>query len=387
MMAVLSPAQIAVVAHTAGFAGNALVMAIAIAMAESGGNAAVQHLNSDGSTDIGLWQINTVHTQYSRSLLPDPVYNARAAYAISGGGASWRAWCTAYNDGACGTRGGAYLGPASPFQRYMTVARAAVGSPTVGGVFQSVQIASASSNLFPKGQCTWWACQRYKELEGHYVPWRGDAHSWSANAKGAQGWNVSNAPKVPSIICLQANVQGAGGLGHVAVVESINSNGTLRTSNQNWAGVTYPNVAYVTHTAGNGVSFIYVNSGASSGVGTTQLPVTSTTSASTPAVAAQKIDYVPLTEQVHKTLTSHDGFYAIALAIDEAEQFPGWIDLVDHKAPGPLPDFVGLVRSAGVSVTDNFTPFIIRSGLTTLGLILLISLLLKPVLGVAGRFV
>src|SRR4051812_48178503 len=36
--------------------------AIAVALAESGGNDQAMHKNSNGSTDFGLWQINSVHT-------------------------------------------------------------------------------------------------------------------------------------------------------------------------------------------------------------------------------------------------------------------------------------------------------------------------------------
>jgi hypothetical protein len=71
-------------------------MAASIAMAESGGDAGATGSNTDGSTDRGYWQINSVHGAQSTY---DPAANARAAVAISGDGSNWTPWVT-YNTGA-----------------------------------------------------------------------------------------------------------------------------------------------------------------------------------------------------------------------------------------------------------------------------------------------
>jgi len=65
------------------------------------------------------------------------------------------------------------------------------------------------------------------------VDWIGNAYQWSYGASAA-GWHVSATPHLYSIIILQGGVQGAGGYGHVAVVEKINSDGSVYTSNMNW---------------------------------------------------------------------------------------------------------------------------------------------------------
>lgn len=72
----------------------------AIALAESGGRVdAVGGPNSDGSYDYGLFQINSVHSQFDKHrLVSDAAYNTRAAISV------WRsqglaAWST-YNSGA-----------------------------------------------------------------------------------------------------------------------------------------------------------------------------------------------------------------------------------------------------------------------------------------------
>jgi surface antigen len=114
---------------------------------------------------------------------------------------------------------------------------------------------NGSKNNYPEGQCTVYANERYHSLTGFYVPWSGNAKDWAGLAH-AYGWTVSATPIVPSIICLQAGIQGASAIdGHVAVVESINK-GTVVTSDLNW-GSTPSVVSSVTFATGPGVSFIY----------------------------------------------------------------------------------------------------------------------------------
>lgn len=58
-----------------------------IALAESGGDPSLVNRNNDGSTDTGLWQINSVHREknpeWTEAWLKNPVNNARAAYALA----------------------------------------------------------------------------------------------------------------------------------------------------------------------------------------------------------------------------------------------------------------------------------------------------------------
>lgn len=91
-------------------------MAAAIAMAESGGDSQASHTNSNGSIDRGLWQINSSNGTGSTF---DIMGNARTAVSMSNKGVNWRPWCTAYSDGACGTRGGSYLGTGAPYQKFL----------------------------------------------------------------------------------------------------------------------------------------------------------------------------------------------------------------------------------------------------------------------------
>ena len=87
-------AQIGDAATSAGFVGKGLVMAIAVALAESGGDPSAVDHDANGTVDRGLWQINSVHTDFSASCDFDPTCAASAAYSLSDGGRDWAAWVT-----------------------------------------------------------------------------------------------------------------------------------------------------------------------------------------------------------------------------------------------------------------------------------------------------
>ncbi|HEU5230121.1 MAG TPA: CHAP domain-containing protein [Ktedonobacteraceae bacterium] len=114
---------------------------------------------------------------------------------------------------------------------------------------------TGGAGRFFYGQCTDWANRRYHALTGIWVPWLGNANQWTSGAINS-GWVVSGTPKVPSIIVLQAGVQGAGYYGHVAIVEKINADGSVLTSNYNWAG-NWAVETFVTFHPGSGVSFVW----------------------------------------------------------------------------------------------------------------------------------
>lgn len=64
---------------------------------ESGGNAHATNYNSNGSTDVGLWQINSINWGgCSGGKAPcDPTQNLNCAIKVyQGSGNSWRPWST-----------------------------------------------------------------------------------------------------------------------------------------------------------------------------------------------------------------------------------------------------------------------------------------------------
>ncbi|GHH42873.1 type VII secretion target [Lentzea cavernae] len=124
-MSKLSPEQIAQHARAAGFEGEGLTIAIAVALAESGGDPRAHNARPPDDS-YGLWQINMLggmgperrrqHGLDSNRELFDPRVNAKVANSLSKDGKSWTPWST-YTNGA--------------YRKYLDVAReAARGSRT-----------------------------------------------------------------------------------------------------------------------------------------------------------------------------------------------------------------------------------------------------------------
>lgn len=94
----LSADQISNYAASAGFSGDALVTAVAVALGESGGN---PNAAGDGGNSIGLWQIyRPDHPEFDGWHLTDPAINAQAAFQVySDAGGNFRPW-SAFKNGS-----------------------------------------------------------------------------------------------------------------------------------------------------------------------------------------------------------------------------------------------------------------------------------------------
>ena len=111
---ILKPEQIALAAQKAGFSGDNLVIAVAVAMAESRSDAnAIGRLKT-----YGLWQIlSSAHPDMINPSNPDAsrwfdaYVNAKFAWKISKSGTTWRPW-SVYTSGA--------------YEKFMTKAQAGV---------------------------------------------------------------------------------------------------------------------------------------------------------------------------------------------------------------------------------------------------------------------
>lgn len=111
----LSDSEIAGAVRDAGFPKHSWTVAVAVALAESGGNPTATNHNSNGSTDYGLFQINSVHADLlSKHNWQDPTDNARMALAISAHGNNWTPW-VAFTTGR--------------YRMYLPRAKAATGKP------------------------------------------------------------------------------------------------------------------------------------------------------------------------------------------------------------------------------------------------------------------
>lgn len=84
----------------------------------------------------------------------------------------------------------------------------------------------AQSHKFPWGQCTYYVAKK------RYVPWGGDAKRWLSNAP-AYGFKTGKTPIAGAIVQTTENAR----YGHVAIVESVNGDGTITISEMNYKGL------------------------------------------------------------------------------------------------------------------------------------------------------
>jgi surface antigen len=380
--------QAAQYAKNAGFTGNDLVTILAIAMAESNLNTDV--VNGIGAT--GILQIYLkAHPDVTSAQAKDPQFSFNYGYKLFKARGNFCDW-QSYDCKICGNCNPT-TGWDNRYKQFIPQVQAALGQ-SVSSSASTKSYKQGGGNPFDptfRGQCTWWTQERYHQLTGLWTPMTGNAYQWLAQAQ-ANGWESGDKPPngIPSIICLQGNAgQGIlSSLGHVAVVEKVNSDGSVLTSDMNWSVGSpfntdintygYP-VRQVQFKPGTGVSFIW-----------TGQPSTSTPDSGGSA-SGDYGSYLTLLDQVHETLINVPGFYGMALAIDEAEQFPGWIDLTDKSKTW---DITGWLRSIGASITDNFVPFVIRGSLVSLGIIIIILLIARtlsdismPILSIAKEVV
>lgn len=101
----LSAMDIATYAALAGFGGDDLITAVAVALAESSGdtrayNGELQAGTSFGRGSFGLWQIyRQAHPEFDNIDLFDPQENANAAYQVyRAANSSFRPWSTYKNN-------------------------------------------------------------------------------------------------------------------------------------------------------------------------------------------------------------------------------------------------------------------------------------------------
>ena len=92
---------------------------------------------------------------------------------------------------------------------------------------------SYGQNYYYYGDCTWYAFERRKELGKGVSNMWGNGNNWADNAR-ANGYNVNNTPSVGAIVHSYAGTNGAYSSGHVAVVESINPDGSITVSEMGW---------------------------------------------------------------------------------------------------------------------------------------------------------
>jgi hypothetical protein len=131
---IISDQQIAQVAQVAGLQGDDLSVAVAIALAESGGNPSAigdKKLAPERGPSIGLWQINIgskEHPEWSGLNLADPAVNASCMFVLySNRGGGFQDWSTF-------TGAGLPAGSAKPYTKYLVRANQAVSQLLAGNI-------------------------------------------------------------------------------------------------------------------------------------------------------------------------------------------------------------------------------------------------------------
>ena len=89
-----------------------------------------------------------------------------------------------------------------------------------------------AGNAYAWGNCTWYVYNRRPDIGSFW----GNASTWAVSARAA-GYRVDQTPSVGAIAQWNAYANSyIWGYGHVAIVESINSDGTITVTDMNYAG-------------------------------------------------------------------------------------------------------------------------------------------------------
>jgi surface antigen len=117
-----------------------------------------------------------------------------------------------------------------------------------------------SSNLFPNGQCTWYAEQQARNYTGRWMNIWGNASAWASSA-AAGGWDVGTYPRIGSVIVFAVGSDGAGGYGHVGWVTRVYpASHTVAFSEMNYLGLGVVDSRAITNGFGNpNIHYIYLN--------------------------------------------------------------------------------------------------------------------------------
>lgn len=220
-------ANLAAIARAGGFQEKDIPMAIAIMKAESGGNPrALNTSNSNGSTDTGIFQINSVHSSWTKGMdLNDPVQNAKAAFKIfSDAGGKWTPWST-FNNGAAQKKlvqPASYAAAPTALQPYATSTSSGLRAVAVQTAMHAEGVPYVwGGNSLAKGvDCSGLVQQVYKTL-GFNLPRTADQQSKSALGTRT---SISNL-KPGDLVAWQGGWRGAAYVGHIAIFKGRDASG------------------------------------------------------------------------------------------------------------------------------------------------------------------
>ena len=118
----------------------------------------------------------------------------------------------------------------------------------------NVNLGATAGNRYGYGQCTWYVYERRMQLGRPVGSFWGNAASWGISARSA-GYVVNNTPAVGAVL-----VEQGGYYGHVAVVESVEADGSIRiTEMNNYAYGGWNRVNWRTISAGQAGLYQYIH--------------------------------------------------------------------------------------------------------------------------------
>jgi surface antigen len=106
-----------------------------------------------------------------------------------------------------------------------------VATPSYSNSYTSPS-AAVVGNRYSYGYCTWYAYNRRAQIGRPVGSFWGNASTWASYARSS-GYLVNRTPAIGAVM---QDSYSAGGYGHVAVVESINGDGSIVVSEMNYAG-------------------------------------------------------------------------------------------------------------------------------------------------------
>lgn len=107
-----------------------------------------------------------------------------------------------------------------------------ISSSSSNSVALSANYNVKAGNAYAWGNCTWYAYNRRPDIGSFW----GNASTWAVSARAA-GYRVDQTPAVGAIAQWNAYANPyIWGYGHVAIVESVNGDGTITISDMNYAG-------------------------------------------------------------------------------------------------------------------------------------------------------
>jgi surface antigen len=130
----------------------------------------------------------------------------------------------------------------------------ASSTSSANGVYDAT---SYPGDYYDWGNCTWWVAIRRSQI-GEPIPnsW-GNAATWASRAQ-ADGYLVDHTPSYGAIMQTPFVDNG---LGHVAFVESVNSDGSWTISEMNVKGLDVVDYRTLSLIEAAGYNFIHINQG------------------------------------------------------------------------------------------------------------------------------